>query len=75
MEDDGDTAVIGIHGATFNIKPWAFLFNGKDVIISTDYDEAGRKAGAKIENVLSDVVASIGYLNLEIAKEVSGAQA
>jgi hypothetical protein len=72
MEDDGRTAVVGMQGATFNIEPWSFLFADKEVIISTDYDEAGRKAGAKIETALSSVATSISHLNLENAKEVSG---
>jgi hypothetical protein len=65
MEDDWKTTVIGMQGATFNIEPWAFLFTGKDVIISTDYDEAGRKAAQKIETSLSVVARSISYLDLE----------
>ncbi len=55
MEDDGQTVVVGIQGATLNIEPWAFLFTGKEVIISTDYDEAGRKATTRIETVLSEM--------------------
>ena len=47
IEDDGKTAVIGMQGATFNIEAWSFLFANKDVVISTDYDEAGRKAAQK----------------------------
>jgi 5S rRNA maturation endonuclease (ribonuclease M5) len=72
IEDDGATSrtvAVGMQGATLNIQPWSFLFAGKDVIISTDYDEAGRKAAQKIETALSDVALSICHLQL--AEEVS----
>jgi 5S rRNA maturation endonuclease (ribonuclease M5) len=72
MEEDGSTVVVGLQGATLNIEPWSFLFAGKDVIISTDYDEAGRKAAAKIETALCDVALSISHL--QIAEEVSSEQ-
>ena len=65
LEDDGGTAVIGIQGATFNIQPWAFLFDGKEVIISTDYDEAGRKASHGIKLALSGTARSIKFLRLD----------
>jgi NAD-dependent dihydropyrimidine dehydrogenase PreA subunit len=70
MEEDGQTVIVAMQGATFNIEPWSFLFNGKDVIISTDYDEAGRKAADKIEIALFDVARSISFLNLSESGEV-----
>ncbi len=39
------------------------MFADKDVIISTDYDEAGRKAAARIEKVLSEIARSISHLD------------
>jgi Toprim-like len=65
MEDDGKTAVVALQGATFNIKPWSFLFTGKDVVISTDYDEAGRKAAQNIKGALSGSARTIKYLRLD----------
>jgi hypothetical protein len=65
LEDDGKTAVIGLQGATFNIEPWSFLFAGKDVIVSTDYDEAGRKASSGIKLTLLGADRSIKYLRLD----------
>lgn len=73
MEDDGETVAVGLQGATLNIEPWAFLFADKDVIISTDYDEAGRKAAVNIENAISTTASSISYLNFEAGKEVARA--
>jgi 5S rRNA maturation endonuclease (ribonuclease M5) len=68
IEDDGRTVVVGLQGATFNIEPWSFLFADKDVIIATDYDEAGRKAAGNIKRSLAGVASSIKYLRLD--KEV-----
>lgn len=65
MEDDGGIAVVGLQGATLNIEPWAILFTDKDVIISTDYDEAGRKAAQNIKQALSGFARSIKYVRLD----------
>jgi hypothetical protein len=61
IEDDGETVAVGVQGATLNIEPWAFLFTGKDVVIAMDNDEAGWKADASIERVLSDTAKSIRH--------------
>jgi hypothetical protein len=61
IEDDGETIAVGVQGATLNIAPWAFLFTDKHVVIAMDDDEAGWKADAKIESVLSQVAISIEH--------------
>lgn len=65
IEDDGKTAVVGLQGATFNIEPWSFLFADKHVVISTDYDKAGRKAAQNIQQALYGVSRTIKHLRLD----------
>jgi hypothetical protein len=61
VEDDGGTVAVGVQGATLNIEPWTFLFKGKDVVIAMDDDEAGWKADANIERILSGNAKSIKH--------------
>jgi hypothetical protein len=61
IEDDGETVAVGLQGATLNVQPWAFLFTGKDVVIAMDDDEAGWKADASIDRVLSGKAESITH--------------
>jgi hypothetical protein len=61
IEDDGETAAVGVQGATLNIEPWAFLFTGKHVVIAMDDDEAGWRADANIDRILSTVAASVEH--------------
>jgi len=61
IEEDGETVAVGVQGATLNIEPWAFLFTGKDVVIAMDNDEAGWKADARIERILSTTAKSIKH--------------
>jgi 5S rRNA maturation endonuclease (ribonuclease M5) len=65
LEADGKTAIVALQGATFNIEPWSFLFANKDVIIATDYDEAGRKAAQNIKRAISGSARTIKYLRLD----------
>ena len=50
-----------MQGATLNIEPWAFLFADKDVVIAMDDDEAGWKADANIDRILSGTAKSIKH--------------
>jgi DNA primase len=61
IEEDGKTIAVGVQGATLNIEPWTFLFAGKDVVIAMDNDEAGSKADARIERILSGDTKSIQH--------------
>jgi hypothetical protein len=61
IEDDGETVAVGVQGATLNIEPWAFLFTDKFVVIAMDDDDAGWKADASIDRILSGTAKSIKH--------------
>jgi 5S rRNA maturation endonuclease (ribonuclease M5) len=65
LEEDGDTAVIALPGASFHIDQWAPLFSGKNVIIATDADKAGVKAAEQLVCTLGPVTASLERLELK----------
>jgi len=69
LENDGHTVAVGMQGATLNIEPWALLFTNKHVVIAMDNDEAGQKADASIERILSTTAKSIKHFwsSMEVA--------
>jgi CHC2 zinc finger/Toprim-like len=54
-ETDSRVNVVALPDAWFNIDPFVSLFAGKQVIIATDWDEAGKRAAEKINEALKEV--------------------
>jgi hypothetical protein len=63
-EANKEVAVVALQGASFKLDPWAFLFKGKQVIISTDYDKAGEIAARNIASALKSSAQQISILDL-----------
>jgi len=63
IEKDGYSLAVALPSAsTFN-EEWAHLFQGKDVVLVLDGDDAGRGATARISRLLQPVTKSLKQLN------------
>ena len=68
VEQDPDTAVLAVPGASGFKKAWAQRFAGKAVITCFDNDEPGIEMGKRIHPLLKPVVASLRMHTLKGAK-------
>ncbi|MFO1437330.1 MAG: DUF3987 domain-containing protein [Verrucomicrobiaceae bacterium] len=63
LESDADVAVVAIPGASCWRPEWHPLLHGRDVLVATDADEAGKKAAARITAALAGVAARVARLH------------
>ena len=63
LEEDAHTLAVAVPSATTFAEEWAQLFEGKDVILAFDGDQAGEQATRRVSGLLRPVVRDLKRLN------------
>jgi hypothetical protein len=66
IEDDGITRVVAISGSTCNIEPQLSLFEGREVVIVGDMDEAGVKSIKSKTRILRSVASKLYWTDITV---------